>query len=307
MTKAVTTRAVLEPGAALSPRSVGLAVSRLGAYITLTLVLLPFQLAAMIACPPLSRAIPLLHHRIGARILGLDIRTEGRPEDHGATLYVANHVSYYDIIVLGALLPGRFVAKREVSGWPGFAQLAWLTRTIYIDRRSRGARSEIDQLRAVLGRGDRLIVFPEGTSSDGVRVLPFKSTLFASVAGAKVRVQPVSVRYTRLGNCPISHVDRPLCAWYGDMDLMPHLWRALMQDRIGVTIRFHPAIAADRIADRKKLARLARAPIAGDLGERAPGLTPDRVVLVWPGGRISGDRRHAMPAQPADRTTIGER
>lgn len=298
---------VLGPGTALSPRSVGLAISRLGTYVLLTLVLLPFQLAGMLACAPLARTIPLLHHRAGARILGLDIRTEGRREDHGATLYVANHVSYYDIIVLGALLPGRFVAKREVAGWPGFAQLAWLTRTIYIDRRTRGARNEIDQLRTVLARGDRLIVFPEGTSSDGVRVLPFKSTLFASVAGAKVRVQPVSVRYTRLGDCPISHVDRPLCAWYGDMDLMPHLWRSLMQDRIGVTVRFHPAIAADGVADRKELARLARAPIAGDLAERAPDLTPDRVVLVWPGGRISGDRRHTMPAQAADRTTIGER
>ena len=98
----------------------------------------------MLVCAPLARAIPLLHHRAGARILGLDIRTEGRREDHGATLYVANHVSYYDIIVLGALLPGRFVAKREVSGWPGFAQLAWLTRTIY-HRTAHPRRAERDR------------------------------------------------------------------------------------------------------------------------------------------------------------------
>ena len=305
MTDAATPRAVVEPGADASPLS--LAVVRVLAYLAQTLVLLPFQLAGMLAFAPLARAVPLLHHRIGARILGLDIRTEGRREDHRATLYIANHVSYYDIVVLGSLLPGRFVAKREVSGWPGFAQLAWLTRTVYIDRRTRGARGEIDRLRAVLGRGDRLIMFPEGTSSDGVRVLPFKSTLFASVAGTAVRVQPVSIRYTRLGDSPVTHVDRPLCAWYGDMDLMPHLWCSLMRDRIGVTVRFHPAIEADRVGDRKELARLAREPIAADLGRRAPDLTRRSRMLVWPGGGLSETPGRTMSARPADRTAIGER
>lgn len=283
-----------------------LAVIRLAGYIANTLVLLPFQLAGLLALPGLARGIPVLHHRIGARILGLDIRCEGRLEDRPATLYVANHVSYYDIVALGAVLRARFVAKREVAGWPGFAQLAWLSRTVFIDRRARGARRQVGELNAALRNGERLIIFPEGTSSDGTRVLPFKSSLFAAVAGADVRIQPVSVRYTRLDGLPVFHADRPFCAWYGDMDLMPHLWRSLMRDRMEVAIRFHPPIDARDHPDRKTLARACREQIASDLGQRVADLTRKAPVLVWGDSRREQGRREPMSAEPAARATIGE-
>jgi len=250
------------------------AASRLLVYGFLTLGLLPAQLLGLAAWPWLARTVPRLHHRLSARIIGLRVRCEGAPPSADAHLFVSNHVSYFDIIALGSVLPACFVAKSDVSGWPLFGALAKLSRTVFVERKAAGARNQIDHVGDRLDRDDRLIIFPEGTSTDGRRVLPFKSTLFAAAEGRDVTIQPISIGYTRLNGVPIGRALRPLLAWYGDMDLAPPLWAALSIGSAEVVIRFHRPVAAKDFADRKALARHCQAQVADGVGNalvRRPG------------------------------------
>ena len=234
---------------------------RLFAYASVTTALLPVQLLALAFWPRLADRIPRFHHRLTAWIIGMTLVREGQPSAEPGTLFVSNHVSYLDIIVLGAVLQARFVAKSDVSGWPVFGTLARLSRTLFIERRASSARGEIEQVRRHLEKGDRLIVFPEGTSGDGIRVLPFKSTLFAAVDGTDTIIQPVSLRYTRLNGIPLGRALRPLVAWYGEMEMLPHLWVAVSCGALEVRVVFHEPVRASRYTDRKSLARHCHAKV----------------------------------------------
>ena len=235
---------------------------RLLLYLGLTLVLLPVQLLFLAVTPRLARRLPRLHHRLTTRIIGMRVVCAGRPAEEPGTLFVSNHVSYFDIIALGSVLDAHFVAKSEVSGWPLFGLLAKLSGTVFIERRGSRARRQIDQLWRRLENGERLIIFPEGTSSDGSRVLPFKSSLFGAVERKDAIVQPVSIRYTRINGMPLGRALRPLYAWYGAMELVPHLLEALSRGSIEVTIAFHPLLCASDFPDRKGLSRHCHARVA---------------------------------------------
>ncbi len=164
-------------------------------------------------------------------------------------------------MVFGALLPASFVAKAEVASWPFFGLLAKLQQSVFIDRRVGSTRAQIAVIRDRLARRDRLIMFPEGTSSDGVRVLPFKSALLAAaepVAGRAPVVQPVTVAYTRLDGIPIGRHMRPFFNWYGDMELAPHLWQLVCLGRPTVTVVFHEPLRFDDFGSRKALAERCR-------------------------------------------------
>jgi lyso-ornithine lipid O-acyltransferase len=248
-----------------------LAASRLIGYGLLTIGLLPVQIIALVCWPALARAVPRAHHRLTARIIGLKIRGEGDVAAAKAVFFVCNHVSYFDIIALGSIIPASFVAKSDVARWPIFGVLARLCRTLFVERRSTGAREHIGTIRARLDAAESLIVFPEGTSSDGSRVLPFKSTLFAAVEGDDITVQPVSISYARLNGIPIGRAFRPFYAWFGDMDLAPHLWSALSLGSAEIIIRFHDPIQASDFPDRKMLAKFCHARIATGIGAE-----PDR-------------------------------
>jgi 1-acyl-sn-glycerol-3-phosphate acyltransferase len=243
-----------------------LAGSRLAAYGLLTAALLPFQAAALACWPALARAIPRAHHRLTAGIIGLRVRCDGAPVQDPSVLFVSNHVSYFDVIALGSLLDAGFVAKSDVAAWPVFGFLARLCRTVFIDRRATDPRSQIGNIRARLDTPDSLIVFPEGTSSDGSRVLPFKSTLFAAVESSAVLIQPISIRYARLNGIPIGRAYRPFYAWFGDMDLAPHLWSALSLGSAEIIIRFHDPVRASDFADRKALANHCYRQVAEGVG-----------------------------------------
>jgi lyso-ornithine lipid O-acyltransferase len=246
------------------------AASRLICYGLLTLALLPVQIIALICWPALARKVPKLHHTLSARIIGLSIRLEGRIESGRTVLFVSNHVSYFDIIALGSVLPASFVAKSDVAGWPVFGGLARLCQTVFVERRSAGARGQVARVASRIEKDGSLIIFPEGTSSDGSRVLPFKSTLFASVEGSDIEIQPISISYTRLNGMPIGHALRPYVAWYGDMDLAPHLWAALSLGSAEVILRFHPPVIASNFSDRKALARYCQERISRGIGANAP-------------------------------------
>ncbi|MDE1902762.1 MAG: 1-acyl-sn-glycerol-3-phosphate acyltransferase, partial [Alphaproteobacteria bacterium] len=220
----------------MPPQGSALRLVRVVAYCALTFSLMPVQAALLLARSKLAARLPAFYHRLVCRILGIAIERRGVPSPARPTLFVANHTSYLDIEILGAAIPGSFVSKADVDGWPLFGWLARLQRTVFIDRKRRSVARQRDALSARLHAGDQLILFPEGTSGDGQRLLPFKSALFAAVTesdgAGDIAVQPVSVAYLRLDGMPLGRSYRPLFAWYGDMDLAPHLWSVLGLGRL---------------------------------------------------------------------------
>jgi lyso-ornithine lipid O-acyltransferase len=197
-------------------------------------------------------------------LIGLRIRvlgapaTQDQPGGHGrrGVVYAANHASWLDILVLGGLLRACFVSKAEVGRWPGVGTIARLGRTVFVSRTRAGTGRERDGMLGRLRGGDDLILFPEGTSSDGTRVLPFRSSFFSLAEGADPPlVQPVSLAYDRLGGLPALRADRARFAWYGDMDLWPHVWGLLQRRSFGVTVLLHPPLDPRDFPSRKALAR----------------------------------------------------
>lgn len=152
------------------------------AFLVLTLLLLPLQLIGLAFGLWLRRIIPQLYHRILCALIGVRIHEVGRRSTAGPALILSNHVSWLDICVVGALGPVVFVAKSEVATWPVLGWLARLQRTVFINRQARhqtGAATR-DIAGRLLG-GDAVVLFAEGTSSDGTRVLPFRSSLVGAV------------------------------------------------------------------------------------------------------------------------------
>jgi 1-acyl-sn-glycerol-3-phosphate acyltransferase len=240
---------------------------RLLTYLMVTLVLLPIYLfATALAIQPVRRWMPVAYHRMVCVILGIKVRVHGRRSKVTPTLYVCNHVSYLDIEVLGGLIPGSFVAKAEVATWPFFSTLARAQRTIFIERRSGKTSGSRDEMLRRLNTGDNLMLFPEGTSSDGTRVLPFRSALFGVAQlrreGKPITVQPVSIAYTRLDGIPLGRYWRPLFAWFGDLDLVPHLWQMVCLGETEAVVTFFPPVDIDRLGDRKKLAQYCFAQVS---------------------------------------------
>lgn len=181
------------------------------------------------------------------RIAGIRVRVSGRPLDGPGVLFAANHVSYIDIVALGAALDAHFVAKSEVARWPLFGHLARLSGSLFIDRDRRQALTQSSRLATHLSRGRRLCLFPEGTSSDGRQVLSFKSALFHGLTGAGACIQPVTVAYR---NDPDARY-----AWHGEMTLVPHLLDILGRRGVEVELMFHPPVEPKAFASRKILAR----------------------------------------------------
>jgi 1-acyl-sn-glycerol-3-phosphate acyltransferase len=177
----------------------------------------------------------------------------------GEGAVVANHGSWLDIFVLNACDLVYFVAKSEVRGWAGIGWLARATGTLFIARRGTEAKAQQAMLADRLQAGHRLLFFPEGTSTDAQRILPFKSTLFAAFLAEGLRerlqVQPVTVLY----RAPAGE-DARFYGWWGDMDFGGHLLRMLAAPRHGaVEVTFHPPLRAAAFPDRKALAAAAEA------------------------------------------------
>ncbi len=230
---------------------------RLSLFAAVTIPLALAQRVMLAFDLPVKYGLILWYHIQCCRIMGIQIERRGRQSRERPTLYVSNHVSYLDISVLGALIRGSFVAEAEVRRWPLFGWLATLQNTIFFERRAAHTAAHRNEMMGRLEAGDSLILFAEGTSSDGNRVLPFKSALF-SVAecrpgGRDLVVQPVSVAYTKLDGLPLGRYLRPLFAWYGDMDLLPHLWQFAGLGRLTVVVHFHPPVTLAQLGPRKAL------------------------------------------------------
>ena len=264
---------------------------RLFLYLALTLPLMPVQALLLWAESPLARRLPRAYHAWSSRILGFRVTARGERSTRQPTLFIANHTSYVDIEILGGLIEGSFVAKREVARWPLFGWLAKLQRTVFVDRRVRSAAAQRDAIRRRLEAGDNLILFPEGTSGDGNRVLPFKSALFsvADDVGAEVAlvVQPVSVAYVRLDGMPLGRFYRPFFAWYGDMAMAPHLWQMLGLGAVGVEVTFHPPVSLAAFASRKTLAEHCYRTVAAGVASALAGRPQDWALAPKAGPETS--------------------
>lgn len=257
-----------------------LAVGRLTACAVWTISLAPVQYLASRFRLPLARRLPRFYHRTLCRILGIRFEIIGRRSRRRPTLFIANHTSYLDIPIMGALLDASFVAKREIKEWPIFGLLARLQNSIFVDRgAAREAHAQTEHLRHRLAARGSLILFPEGTTGDGNRLLPFKSALLAvaeqPVRGKYLLVQPVSVAYTHLDGIPLGRHLRPLFAWYGDMELMPHLWQFAGLGRLTVTVTFAEPVNARDFASRKALCAHASTVISDSFAASLTGRWPD--------------------------------
>jgi lyso-ornithine lipid O-acyltransferase len=260
---------------------------RLALYLVWTAGLMPVQWLGLILRCRWTSTLPVFYHRWCCRILGFRIRVIGMPTSKRPVLYAANHISYADITVLGSLIPGSFIAKSEVARWPFFGWLAKLQRSVFVDRRMRSTANQRDAIGIRLAAGDALILFPEGTSGDGNRVLSFKSALFAAAQRAggvpAVIVQPISVAYTRLDGMPIGRLYRPFFAWYGAAELASHIWSMIGLGIVEVVVEFHPPTCPQDWESRKALAEYCYARIAGGVA-----------------GALFG-RPQPMPEPPGDR------
>ncbi len=196
--------------------------------------------------------------RTALRMMGVSYRREGEPMKHAGAM-VANHASWLDIFSLNSASQIYFVAKAEVAKWPGIGWLARATGTVFIARDPRDAANQKAIFEERLKLGHRLTFFPEGTSTDGLRVLPFKSTLFAAFFAPDLRevmwVQPVTVQY----QSPEGENAR-FYGWWGDMDFGPHFLRILGARRQGgVTVIYHMPLKVGEFSSRKDLASASEA------------------------------------------------
>lgn len=240
------------------------------AFFGLTLLSIPVQYLSIRFKLKLQKIYPHSYHRLLCRLLGIRLTVIGQPVEDRGVLMVANHAGYFDILIMSATAHVCFVARKDVRSWPLFGLMAHLQRSVFIERARRSQTGEArDDLSRRLKEGDALALFPEGTSTDGIRVLPFKSALMGAVeteiakdAGGRpvyAPVQPVTISYVGLYGMPLGRESRPLIAWYGDMDLLTHLWEALKTGPFEVVVEFHPPLTVDAAHGRKQIAAQAEA------------------------------------------------
>ena len=240
---------------------------------TIIAVLAPLQcMASLLSGGRMPTRLPALFHRLACRVMGLVVDVHGTPH-RGQTVWISNHLSYLDIMAIGSVARCSFVAKDDVRGWPVFGNLARLQDTVFISRTSRRAADTGVALSAALANGRSLVVFPEGTTSDGSAVLPFKSSLFEVFVAANARdgvtLQPLTVSIESIDGHDVNAASRDLYAYHGDASLGPHLLRFLGTKGAKVRLTFHPPLSDDATTTRKTLAQAAHVVVASGLAALA--------------------------------------
>jgi lyso-ornithine lipid O-acyltransferase len=200
------------------------------------------------------------YYRVLCSLLRINVRINGTPVRDRAILFVSNHVSWVDIVVIGSIVPVAFVAKREVRDWPLVGITAKVQRTVFVDRARRHQAGEAAaEIVRRIESGVSVVLFAEGTSSDGNRVLPFRSALLGAMdagsGGDKILIQPMSISYTGQHGIPMGRQHRPLVAWYGDLDFLPHIKAFIEQGAVDALVTYGAPVAPDRQIDRKAMTK----------------------------------------------------
>lgn len=277
----------------------------LAAFFALTVPLMPVQAVLLRTSLKGARRFPHWYHRQVCRLLGVRLSIEGAVAQDRPVLLVSNHVSWLDIPVLSAVAPVSFVAKKDVERWPFVSQLAKLQRTVFVDRERRTAVGAVaNEMIERLKLGDALVLFAEGTSSDGNRVLPFKTPLFAAAkpgskgadAPHEAVVQTIAIVYKRLHGVTLGRGERHRVGWYGDMEMGSHAWNLLKSGPLDVMIRIGPPQLLDSFADRKELARRTETQVREDVVRLLRGRAADDALVVTD---PSDEQRRAKRPQSA--------
>lgn len=226
----------------------------------------PAQLLVIAAAPNRRSALPRLFHKSFLWGAGVRKVIHGEPAA-GRVIFVANHMSWSDIPLLGSIIGGIFVAKAEVGRWPVVGALAKIHGILFVDReQTRSAGGQAAEIADELKRGHAIILFPEGTTSEGDQVLPFKSSLFSAADSVDDAViQPVTLAYTQAGRRPITPEQRRDIAWTGDDLLVPQMLKMLRMGRVTAEVMFHPPVRRSDFLDRKALARHCHQVVADGL------------------------------------------
>ncbi len=225
------------------------AVAVAAGLIGLLLVTVPLQVLLCMLTRGRVRWLPRLVFRTACRIIGMRCEVSGPVPQNGPAIIVANHISWLDIVAIGAHVPCHFIAKSDVAGWPVIGGLARLIGVLFVDRARRTAVAPFRQeMHERLKSGEILVLFPEGTSTVGDDVLPFRSALFPEAAREACSVHPLTVSY--YGNSR----DHSLYGWYGDLELLPHMWLVFKSGRFKVKLDFHAPLNPQNGDNRKLLA-----------------------------------------------------
>jgi 1-acyl-sn-glycerol-3-phosphate acyltransferase len=200
------------------------------------------------------------YYRVLRALLRIQVRVVGNPVRDRAVLFVSNHVSWVDIVVIGSVTPVAFVAKREVASWPLVGITAKMQRTVFVDRGRRHQTGDaVGEIVKRVASGTSVVLFAEGTSSDGNRVLPFRSALLGAIedqsGGGSILMQPMAITYIRQHGLPMGRQHRPLVAWYGDLDFMPHIKAFIERGAVDALVTYGDPVPADRDIDRKAMSK----------------------------------------------------
>jgi 1-acyl-sn-glycerol-3-phosphate acyltransferase len=226
-----------------------------------TLIGIPLQWISIKLGLPTRRLIPMHYHRICLKLFGVRVEVRGAPTQERPLLFIANHSSWLDHLILSATTPVVFIAKKEIASWPVFGLLAKLQRSVFVDRARRRETGAVNQeISTRLTGGDPVVLYGEGTTGDGNRVLPFRSALLGAMSmtvgpGETGYLQPVSIAYTKLQGLPMGRQHRPVAAWFGHTSIRKHIGRVLRMGGIDAVVTFGPAIAVTPEMDRKSVAK----------------------------------------------------
>lgn len=230
------------------------AIWRLTFIVVFTAICIPIQyVISYIPSRELFYFLPRIWARSIISAMGIRIVVTGETCKDRPVFYIANHSSYLDILMLTAVTDARFISKASVADWPLFGLLAKIQGTIFINRSRGETKKQTNELVDRLQSGDNLILFAEGTTSDGNRILPLKSSLLDVARHAKA-VQPVTIAFTSLDKNPIGRTFRYFYAWIGDESLVPHLMRIVMQGEMEIMISFYEPVYTG-LDNRKALAQ----------------------------------------------------
>ncbi len=219
--------------------------------------------------------VPKIFNRLTLFIFRIKVTIKGTPPEQKNVIFVGNHLSYIDIPVLGGHLLANFIAKADVRKWPIFGTLASISRTIYIERDRNAAVKCIQDIEKSLSESRSLILFPEGTSTQGINVLPFKSSIFELFLNEKLKnrliIQPFTIAITEIDQRPIlSANDNDIYAWHSDMTLPPHLWALAKSKGAKIELTLHAPRAAKDYDNRKVFAAACHDDVAVSLQKSLP-------------------------------------
>ena len=206
---------------------------------------------------PIHRAWLRLWYSTILKLLGFSVQVTGKLPEKQGMLIVSNHSSYMDILVIGSLLPVHFTPKSTIRHWPFIAQMVGVSQPIYIDRNDRRAiQIQNQRIATAIAAGKNVVLYPEGTTSNGTCVYPFKTGFFAclEVAASPIPVLPVTITYPSCDGMMLTQNTPSPIAWYGDMTLMPHLWQLLKRSRTQVHVTVHHPVTLPGFPSRKALA-----------------------------------------------------